>query len=108
MIWKVYYTVDADQDLQDIYDYIADILLEPATAVKQTTRIMDATDTLENMPFRYRLYDREPWRTKGLRVMPVDNYLVFYLPDESRNTVAVIRIMYGGRDVDKRLNKRDE
>lgn len=105
MKWKIYYTADADQDLQDIYDYIADTLLEPVTAVKQTTRIMDATDTLENMPFRHRLYDREPWRTQGLRVLPVDNYLIFYLPNESNNTVAVIRIMYGERDIDKHLNK---
>ena len=107
MIWKVYYTSDADRDLQDIYDYIADVLFEPAVAVKQTTRIMDATDTLENMPFRYKLYDKNPWRTKGLRVMPVDKYLVFYLPDESNNTIAVIRIMYRGRDVDVILNKCD-
>jgi toxin ParE1/3/4 len=41
---------------------------------------------------------------KGLRVLPVDNYLVFYLPDESNNIVSVIRIMYGGRDIEKHLN----
>ena len=33
--------------------------------------------------------------------MPIDNYLVFYLPVESRKTVAVIRIMYSGRNIDE-------
>ncbi|WP_347458047.1 hypothetical protein [Clostridium sp. C105KSO13] len=35
----------------------------------------------------------------------MDNYLVFYLPDESKNTVNVIRIMYAGRDVLEQLSE---
>ena len=41
MIWKVNYTEDAEQDLQSIFDYISDVLLEPLTAANQTNRIMD-------------------------------------------------------------------
>ena len=93
MIWKVDYSEDAEQDLQGIYDYIANVLLEPATAENQTDRILDAVDTLDYMPLRYRLCDKGPWRSKGLRVLPVDNYLVFYLPDESQNSVSIVRIM---------------
>ena len=105
MIWDVCYTDSAQQDLQDIYDYIADVLLEPYIAEKQADRIMDASDSLIHMPFRYRLYDHEPWRSRGLRVMPVDNYLVFYLPDESQGVVVIIRIMYKGRDIKRHLDK---
>ena len=108
MIWKVNYTEDAEQDLQSIFDYISGVLLEPVTAANQTNRIMDVADSLDHMPLRYRLYDKEPWRSRGLRVMPVDNYLVFYLPDETKKTVAIIRIMYGGRDIDKHLNVTEE
>ena len=32
--------------------------------------------------------------------MPVDNYLVFYIPDEVAAIVTVIRVMYAGRDMD--------
>lgn len=102
------YTEDAAQDLQGIFDYISDVLLEPVTAANQTDRIMDAADSLDHMPLRYRLYNKELWRSRGLRVMPVDNYLVFYLPDETKKTVAIIRIMYGGRDIDKHLNATEE
>ena len=108
MIWDVNYTNDAQQDLQDIYDYISLILLEPGIAAKQTDRIMDAADSLNHMPFRYRLYEYDPWRSKGLRILPVDNYLIFYLPDKSKNTVTIIRIMYGSRDVDKHLYTVDK
>jgi toxin ParE1/3/4 len=105
MIYEIIYTEDALQDLEGIYQYISQTLLEPSIAEKQADRIMDAVDSLESMPLRFRLYEHEPWHSKGLRVLPVDNYLVFYLPDEVENIVAIIRIMYGGRDIEKQLGK---
>ena len=105
MIWRVYYTDDALRDLQNVFDYISLMLLQPETAAGQTDRIMDAADSLDSLPFRQPLYDKEPWRTKGLRVLPVDNYLIFYLPDEPATTVSIIRIMYGGRDTEEQLNQ---
>ncbi|MGN7471532.1 type II toxin-antitoxin system RelE/ParE family toxin [Brevibacillus composti] len=103
--WKVVYTERAENDLRGIYEYIAYSLLESEIARKQTKRIMEAAAKLNEMPFRCRLYEKEPWHSKGLRVLPVDNYLVFYLPIEDRETVAIIRIMYGGRNIEKQLSK---
>lgn len=40
---------------------------------------------------------------RGLRVMPVDNYQVFYIPDKDAGIVTVIRVMHAGRDVDSQL-----
>ena len=36
--------------------------------------------------------------------MPVDNYLVFYIPNKDAGIVTVIRVMYVGRDIDNQLN----
>ena len=104
MIFDVSYSAEARQDLRDIYEYIAYELLVPETAARQAERIMKAARSLEQIPMRYRLYEREPWHSQGLRVLPVDNYLVFYLPDETNATVSIIRIMYGGRDIENQLN----
>ena len=104
MIFNVVYSSEARQDLRDIYEYIAYELLEPDTAAGQTNRIMKAARSLEQMPMRHRLYEEEPWHSQGLRFLPVDNYLIFYLPDETDNIVNIIRIMYGGRDVKKQLD----
>lgn len=57
------------------------------------------------MPKKFRIYERESWRSRGLRVFPVDNYLVFYIPDMDNKIVTVIRVMYVGRDVDKELKQ---
>ena len=103
MIWKVIYSDEAQRDLQEIYEYIAVTLLEPEIAEQQSERIMNAADSLISFPFRYRIYDIEPWRTIGLRILPIDNYIIFYKPDESANIVQIIRIMYGGRDINMQL-----
>ena len=104
MIFNILYSFRARQDLRDIYEYIAYELLEPGIASRQVNRIMKAVRSLEQMPMRCRCYEDEPWCKMGLRFLPVDNYLIFYLPDENNNIVNVIRIMYAGRDVTKQLN----
>ena len=105
MNWRINYTEDAEQDLQSIFDYVTNILLEPVTAKNQTDRIINAVDTLDHLPLRFRLWEKEPWRSKGLRVLPVDNYLVFYLPNEPQKSIDIIRIMYGRRDIETHLNE---
>lgn len=101
--WLVQYTNRSVADLESVYEYIAFELQEPAIAQNQVSRIMNSIDSLDQMPFRYRLYDREPWYSKGLRVIAVDNYVVFYLPNEETKTVSIVRIMYGGRNIEAEL-----
>ncbi|NLC74769.1 MAG: type II toxin-antitoxin system RelE/ParE family toxin [Clostridiales bacterium] len=57
------------------------------------------------MPERFRQYEKEPWHSRGLRIIPVDNYCVLYIPDEEQALVTVIRVMYGGRDIDMQLKE---
>lgn len=101
--WTVVYTERAEGDLRSTFEYIAFSLLEPAIAKNQLRRIVDAVAKWSEMPLRYRLYEKEPWHSKGLCILPIDNYLIFYLPVKAKMTVAVIRIMYGGRDIEKQL-----
>ena len=107
MTWEIEYTADADQDLEEIDSYIADVLLEPAIAEKQVARLMDAVDGLNHMPLRHRLYYHEPWRSRGVRFFPVDNYMILYFPNESRTVVEIIRIIYGGRDIKSQLEQSE-
>ena len=103
--FDVVYSELAERDLRGIFEYIAFTLLEPTIAKNQSNRIIDAVAGLNQMPERFRRYEKEPWRGIGLRVMPVDKYLVFYLPSESKGIVSIIRIIYGGRDIEKQLRQ---
>lgn len=105
MIHSIVYTAKARQDLRDICEYIAYELLEPDIASGQINRIMKTIRSLAEMPMRHKLYEEEPWHSQGIRFMPVDNYLVFYLPDQTKKITNIIRIMYGSRDVSKQTDK---
>ncbi len=105
MIYKVLYSAAARSDVKAIYEYIAYQLLVPETAKAQVDRIIQAIDSLEKLPYRFKVYDEEPWRNKGLRCFTVDNYMVFYLPIDALGVVRVIRIMYGGRDIKAELDR---
>ena len=104
MIYEVITTNQADVDLRGIYEYIAFELLSPDNASRQLERLEEHIIGLEEFPEKFRPYEKEPWHSRGLRVMPVDNYLVFYIPNTATGIVTVIRVMYVGRDVDNQLN----
>ncbi len=78
MIYNIVYSDMSKKDIDDIYRYIAYSLLVPNVAKKQIARIIDAISTLETLPHRYKLYDKEPFKSRGLRWFRVDKYIVFY------------------------------
>ena len=107
MNWNIQYTPDAERELDGIFTYIHDILMEPSVAKKQLARIRDSAISLDYFPLRHRLCEHEPWRSRGVRVLPVDNYLIFYHPDESTHIVTILRIIHGARDIATQLNRSD-
>lgn len=78
MKYDVFYSETARNDLTNIYEYIAFHLMEPLTAGKTCAGIISEVRSLETFPERFALFDNEPWRNRGLRKLPVKNYLVFY------------------------------
>ena len=106
MKYKVSYTESAKRDIREIYEYIANHLLEPNTAAEQVSRIQEGIFKLEENPERYKIYDNEPWKSKELRYFPVDNYEIFYVVNS--DNVFVVRIMYGGMDINKQLRRTNE
>ena len=105
MSYEVTLTPEAKRDLRGIYRYIAVDLQSEQNANGQLDRLEERILKLNEMPERFRVYDKEPWRSRNLRIMTVDHYLVFYIPDHHQQTVTVIRIMYGGRNIDAQLGK---
>lgn len=105
MIFEIEISDQADADLRSIYEYIAFELQSPENAEGQLDRLEESIMGLEQMPERFREYENEPWHSRGLRIMSVDNYCVFYIPDEENAVVTVIRVMYGGRDIETQLQK---
>ncbi len=107
MTYSVEITDQAAIDLRGIYEYIAYGLQSAQNAAAQLARLERNIDFLSQMPERHRRYEREPWHHRGWRIMPVDHYCVFYMPDRDRRVVNITRVLYGGRDIDHALSEAE-
>lgn len=104
MIYTVHITEQAENDLRGIYEYIAFGKKSPENAGNQIDRLEESINALINFPEKHRPYDKEPWFSRGTRVMPVDNYVVYYIPNETTGIINVIRVLYSGQDRDAHLS----
>ena len=105
MNYKIDITSKAQNDLEEIFRYIAFDLQSFINASNLLDHLEQAIYSLEQMPERFRLYDKEPWKSKNLRIMPIDNYLVLYITNNVKHIVTIGRVMYGGRHIEKRIEK---
>lgn len=99
--YKTHITDEALNDMESIYEYIAEELLAPDTAMGQYNRIADTIETLDQMPEHIKLMESEPERTRGLRRLIVDNYAVFFIIAD--DVVIVTNVLYGASDIENRL-----
>ena len=104
MIYKINLSKQANSDLRSIYEYIAFSLLSPDNAQKQLKRLETGILNLESLPKRFKVYPHEPWRSRNIRIMPIDNFLIFYISDDSTQTVSILRVIYSGQNIPDNLN----
>ena len=88
----------AEKDLIAILTYISETLHEPAAAKRIYLSIREALSGLDHRPFRFQLVGDEKYAASGLRKLPVENYIVFYVADEAAKTVHILRILYARRE----------
>lgn len=77
----------------------------PENASGQLDRLEAGIMGLAQMPGRFRKYEKGPWKSRGLHMMPVDNYCVLYIVKNNDKVVTILRVMYSGRDIDTQLSK---
>ncbi len=105
MRFEIEISEQAGVDLREIFEYIAFELRSFKNARDQLGRLEENIMSLNQMPERFREYGNEPWHSRGLRLMPVDNYCVLYIFNKEDAVVTIIRVMYGGRDIDAQLKQ---
>ncbi len=102
------YTIDVSKpalaDLLEIYEYISQQLQSPENAQRQIERIEKRIASLSDMPARFSRYNSEPWRSRGMRNVYVDNYCMLYDVNDIDRIVTILRIIYGGRDIESQLD----
>ena len=108
MSYSIEMTRQADADLREIFEHIAMELHSVESAENLLARLERKIFSLGQMPERYHRYQREPWLSRGLRVMVVGKYCVFYIPNLAQKKVSIIRVLYGGREIETLLAENED
>ena len=93
---KIVFSPLAARDLDEIWDYISDVLKNHSAAENTVNVILDKVDLLEDQPETGAQLFFDDGLNSGYRYVIYNNYLAFYriYPD----MVYVDRIIYGKRD----------
>lgn len=96
--YKVLITEKAKNDMYGIIRYISEDLLDAVAAGRLLQKFEDAMLGLSTMPERHEEVRDEWAKSRQIRKLLVDNYIIFYTIDESKSKVYVIRILCMRRD----------
>lgn len=105
--YDIYVSEPAFEDMDDIASYIATQLNAPNAADNLIDEFVNTISSLANMPKRYPLVRDDLLASLGYRMVPVNNYIVFYSVDESSpetREVNVERVLYFKRNWKHILN----
>ena len=102
MMYQVKIVKPAQNDIREIYRYIANDLQNPTAAERRISLIDVKILELETMPTRYPLVPDAYLASKGFRMVAAKTHLIFFvirkdLHDEPKR-VLVMRVLYCRRD----------
>lgn len=94
---KLKYLPLAKKDLKNIISYIADNLKAPKAAMDLVDTFDSSISRLQQFPYSYKVYQAIKPLEAEYRLLPVKNYLVFYIVTE--HEVEIHRIIYAKRQL---------
>ena len=98
MIYNVRIMRPAQNEMREVYRYIADELKNPVAAARRIALIDEKIQSLKENPARIPLVRDDYLASKGYRMIIAKNHLVFFIIREEIKTVSVMRVLYGRRD----------
>ena len=95
MTYSVHITPAAERDVANATDYIDQVLKNPKAADELLEAFLQQVNDLAAFPARHPLARDEILAAWGIRFLRIKNYIAFYLIDDAREMIYVIRFLYG-------------
>ena len=92
--YEVVITPSAQKDLFEIKSYFRNVLKTASNTVFE--KILEQVKTLKENPFIYKVHQDSLLKLIGYRVIPIDNYLMFYIVKGC--SVQIHRVLYAKRN----------
>lgn len=95
--YEIVLTDIAKEELEEIYEYISEHLLEPIVANRLMDKIEQNILRLEQNPYSCVEVHIKP-HNEVYRKLVIDNYIALYEVDEKYKQVVIYRVIYGKMD----------
>lgn len=95
--YEIILTDIANNELEKIYQYIADTLKEPTAAKKLMEKIENSILRLEDFPYSCVDVHIKP-HNKIYKKLVIEKYIVLYRVEETNKQVVIFHIYYAKRD----------
>lgn len=98
MSYDIHITRAAERDLLNAADHIEYVLKNPKAADDLLDEAEKTINSLGDFPQKFRLVDDPVLSSWSIRFVIVNNYLAFYIIDEQKNMVIIVRFLYQKSD----------
>ena len=105
MAYNYSFTREAEKDFDEILHYMTDTLDNPSAASAFMEKMEKVISEIRHFPKCGSLVENEFITQKGIRKMPISNYLLYYRLNEIDECIHILRIIYGRRNMNNILNE---
>lgn len=101
--YSLKFTIEANRDLDEIFNYITNNLSAPVAAADLIDKIEKESKRLINFPLSGPIPRDDTLAKKGYRMLIVDHFIAFYIVDTDNNIIKIMSVVYGKRNYSKLL-----
>lgn len=94
-----YLSNKAKSDLENIFYYVSEDLLNPERALKLMDEINQKFDHIIEFPFSYPIIEDAKINRSNLRKCLLHNYQIIYYFNESKNQIEIVRVINHSMDI---------
>ena len=97
-MYNLIFSKIADLDIDQSYTYIKDTLEAPTAAEKLFSEIYEVVEDLQKNPYKRALIQDKYLASFGIRSVNVKKYVLYYMIDENKKEINIIRFLHQLRD----------
>ncbi len=102
-MYDIVYLPIAKNVINKIILYISEELKSPSAALDLLNEFEKSITVLRDFPYSYKLYESNIKIKNKYRVIPIKNYLIFYMVRQDVPIIEIYRVLYARRNINKFL-----
>ena len=96
---KFVFTKEAEIDIDQAIYYIVNELGDKSGAKRLYDKLFNTIQRICEFPYSSERVENKFIKNKNVRRALIDNYLLFYLFDEDKHLIVLLRFIYGKRSI---------